>query len=305
MIEAHKTPEGYREFYTSLAQMWPEEDLVYSHPMAKLRYRFLLRILRPYAYNGYRMLDAGCGSGIYTIAFAQQGGKAIGVDIAPENIRRASQRAHECGFDEASCSFVIGDIGEIALPAPVELVFCSETLEHVLDPRATLLNLDRNLSPGGTIILSTPNKYLVTAANLLMNKRLLPPQCLGVGTYAAMHFQYNGSLGSFLLSLVKGGPVRVETDWVVDTSRVAKGSEMPKAQYIHRAYTPDELFRMLPVVSYQPVVKKTCVYYLPIVASLLPTTLYLKSIDIISQFVPVWKNLGVHSLVVARKHVST
>lgn len=123
------------------------------------------------------MLDAGCGSGIYTIAFVQRGGVATGVDIAPANIRHARQRSNERRLGHA-CSFVVGKIEKITLPSPVDVVFCSETLEHVLDPQAALLNMDRNLKPEGVLILSTPNKYFVTFAYLL-GERIHLPECWG------------------------------------------------------------------------------------------------------------------------------
>lgn len=56
--------------------------------------------------------------------------------------------------------------------ASVDLVTCFETLEHVLDPMHLLIQANRVLRPGGTIILSTPN---VLAWSVLVRSAIRRP----------------------------------------------------------------------------------------------------------------------------------
>jgi len=58
--------------------------------------------------TGKKILDVGCGSGRFCLAFAQQGAaKVIGVDFAPAMIDIANQLAAEAGVSE-QCEFRVG-----------------------------------------------------------------------------------------------------------------------------------------------------------------------------------------------------
>ena len=43
--------------------------------------------------NGLRLLDLGCGTGKWAVYLATQGARVTGVDISPQAIRKANQRA--------------------------------------------------------------------------------------------------------------------------------------------------------------------------------------------------------------------
>ena len=57
------------------------------------------------------ILDAGCGSGIYSIEIARRGGQAVGVDVSQVMIDLARENARDAGVEE-SCRFKVGDIRE-------------------------------------------------------------------------------------------------------------------------------------------------------------------------------------------------
>src|SRR5438876_5851670 len=62
--------------------------------------------LRPFA--GKKILDVGCGSGRFCIAFAREGAeKVVGVDFAPAMIEIANKLAAEVGVAER-CEFRVG-----------------------------------------------------------------------------------------------------------------------------------------------------------------------------------------------------
>src|SRR5882672_10015031 len=62
--------------------------------------------LAPFA--GKKILDVGCGSGRFCIAFARNGaGKVVGVDFALAMIEIADKLATEAGVDDR-CEFVVG-----------------------------------------------------------------------------------------------------------------------------------------------------------------------------------------------------
>ena len=111
-----------------------------------------------HALAGRSALDVGCGAGLLAEPLARMGAKATGVDAAPENI--AAARDHAAGQGLAITYFA----GELAaLPrATFDLVTSMEVVEHVTDPAAFIGELAGRLAPGGLMILSTPNRTMLS-----------------------------------------------------------------------------------------------------------------------------------------------
>jgi 2-polyprenyl-6-hydroxyphenyl methylase/3-demethylubiquinone-9 3-methyltransferase len=111
----------------------------------------LQRYITPYAQNGVRVLDAGCGEGEFLEFFAKQGHNVYGVDVAEEAVHRARRRS-------TTASVQVGSLEEV-LPFPpgfFDLVWCSEVLEHLFDIRAALLEVSRLVKDHGFFVLTTP-----------------------------------------------------------------------------------------------------------------------------------------------------
>jgi ubiquinone/menaquinone biosynthesis C-methylase UbiE len=107
------------------------------------RRELLQRELRP----GDRWLDLGCGAGRFT-ALADGG---IGVDVAPSALERARENVPDGDFR------LVEEDGTLPLGhGEVDLVWCSETVEHVADALGLLEECRRVLKPGGRLLLTTP-----------------------------------------------------------------------------------------------------------------------------------------------------
>jgi 2-polyprenyl-3-methyl-5-hydroxy-6-metoxy-1,4-benzoquinol methylase len=102
--------------------------------------------------RGDRVLDVGCGEGWFCAALADAGvGNVLGLDVAPEAVRRA--RASHPLLHFALC-------GESELPLEersMDVVWLGEVLEHVRDGLGLLGECARVLAPGGRLLLSTPD----------------------------------------------------------------------------------------------------------------------------------------------------
>lgn len=77
-----------------------------------------------------RLLDAGCGTGLFSVRMASQGFDVMAVDIAPRMVAATRQAAHTAGVSERVESHV-GDIeGVVAGLDYFDAVACFDVLVH-------------------------------------------------------------------------------------------------------------------------------------------------------------------------------
>ena len=101
--------------------------------------------------DGARILDNGCGVGMYTAKFRQFSPDVTGVEI--DLAVAAQARAHT----EAHIPVGRGE----ALPFPdhsFDVIFSHEVIEHVDDDLLCAREMVRVLAPGGRIVLFCPNR---------------------------------------------------------------------------------------------------------------------------------------------------
>lgn len=101
-------------------------------------------------------LEVGPGSGIYLPALARVAERVVAADIEEAYLARA----RALGDSLANLVCIQDDITSSRLePESFDLILCTEVIEHIPDVRCALAGLERLLAPGGTLILSTPQKY--------------------------------------------------------------------------------------------------------------------------------------------------
>jgi SAM-dependent methyltransferase len=100
---------------------------------------------------GRRVLDLGCGVGEYVRAFAREGARAFGCDIAPGRLIEARRRGAE-GVVAAAGEWLPFRDGSL------DVVVLNEVIEHVADDRATMREVARVLAPGGHAVIYAPNR---------------------------------------------------------------------------------------------------------------------------------------------------
>lgn len=108
------------------------------------------------------LLDAGCGSGAFTIGAARLGYRALGVSWDERNQNVARQRAKLCGV--TNIDFQVLDVRNLHIRADwvgaFDVVVCTEVIEHILDDAKLLRDLANCLRPAGRLLLTTPSvKY--------------------------------------------------------------------------------------------------------------------------------------------------
>jgi SAM-dependent methyltransferase len=97
-----------------------------------------------------RILENGCGVGMYVEHLAPLGGRVFGLEF---DFERAAEAA-------ANSPRILNAAGE-CLPLPsgtFDLILSHEVLEHVRDDRAAVCEMVRVLRPGGRAVIFCPNR---------------------------------------------------------------------------------------------------------------------------------------------------
>ena len=120
------------------------------------RWREVLRMLDPTSSD--RILEIGCAAGEHALRIARLAREVVGVDLSPDAVARARERAAR--EQVANASFEVGDASNLAAlrDASFDKAAAIDFVEHVDDPTldAILAELRRVLVPGGRLAIYTP-----------------------------------------------------------------------------------------------------------------------------------------------------
>lgn len=117
--------------------------------------------LRPCMPDGGPVFDLGCGAGQLLVALRRAGHPALGVDLSLDLLVIARALLREEGLE---ASLAAGEAEALPLRnASVPAVVSLDVIEHVEDPAPYLAEIDRVLTVGGSLALSTPNRFSLAA----------------------------------------------------------------------------------------------------------------------------------------------
>jgi len=101
--------------------------------------------------EGKRVLDVGCGVGMYTAALGRYTSRAVGVEVELERAKEARKQGLP----------VVQAVAEV-LPfkaGAFDVVFSHEVMEHVQDDAQTAAEMVRVAAPGGRLLVFCPNRW--------------------------------------------------------------------------------------------------------------------------------------------------
>lgn len=129
--------------------------MLFGAPINGLRIR-LRRILPELTGAPRRVLDAGCGRGIFTIELAKRfpGAQVVGLDRDRNQLEKnlAMAAAGQIGNVE----FVEGDVTAMPYDGEFDLVLSVDNLEHLEDDRQGIFCLARAARAGGRVVIHVP-----------------------------------------------------------------------------------------------------------------------------------------------------
>ena len=135
---------------------WPEAyDRWFTTPMGSLVKRYeselILNLLSPK--QGEVILDAGCGTGIFTLDILLSGSKVIGLDLSLPMLMRGEKKLKGFPF-----RIVLANMLDLPFPeGSFDQVVSVTAIEFIEDGRAAVGELFRVTKRGGRIVVATLN----------------------------------------------------------------------------------------------------------------------------------------------------
>jgi 2-polyprenyl-3-methyl-5-hydroxy-6-metoxy-1,4-benzoquinol methylase len=107
------------------------------------------------------ILDAGCGTGFYSLEIKRHGANVVGVDIS----ERMVESACKSGIDAQ-----VADLENLAINGSFDKILCAGVLEFCRDQDRVVQNLKNLLSQDGRIIFLVPRRSVLGFAYVMFHK---------------------------------------------------------------------------------------------------------------------------------------
>lgn len=181
--EPHSFSENSSEHelnkFAQLAEKWWDTQGPFKplHQLNPLRLSYVEKTVG--TLTGKRLVDIGCGGGIFSESLARQGAHILGIDLAPPVIEVAKLHQSEYAPDlpleyrlQSSTDLLEHE------PASFDVVTCMEMLEHVPDPTQTVRECAGLAKAGAWVFFATINRttmaYIFAILGAEYVLRLLP-----------------------------------------------------------------------------------------------------------------------------------
>ncbi|ASK88899.1 class I SAM-dependent methyltransferase [Sphingorhabdus sp. SMR4y] len=152
--------------------------------------------------DGETVIDLGCGGGATTLAIADAvapSGKVMGLDISPDLIAAAQERADKSGA--GNIAFTCADAATVQLPdAPYDRLFSRFGSMFFADPVGAFTNLHGLVRKGGRIDLAVwgpprDNLWMMEMMGVVRNHIEIPPAVpRAPGPFAFEDLEYLGEI---------------------------------------------------------------------------------------------------------------
>ncbi len=193
-VDGNVDPAEIAKFEALASRWWdPESEFKPLHEINPLRANWV-DLYSPVA--GKKLLDVGCGGGIFCEAMAHRGALVTGIDMGEAPLAVAQLHQLETGV---SVTYQRTTAEQLAAETPgsFDIVTCLEMLEHVPSPASVIRACATLIKPGGHLYFSTinrnPRAYLFAVLGAEYLLKLLPK-----GTHDYAKFIRPSELGTWL-----------------------------------------------------------------------------------------------------------
>lgn len=151
-----EAPEIFgRQAIGNIARALPLVERAYAHVRFSILRPKLLSVMDLLLTDEGRILDVGCGFGLFAAYFGQTHPRRqiVGVDPDARRVSLARRVANLLGLTRHE--FHVGDVRNAALEGPFDAVYVLDVMHHIPadDQRAVLARLRDLLRPGGMLLI--------------------------------------------------------------------------------------------------------------------------------------------------------
>jgi ubiquinone/menaquinone biosynthesis C-methylase UbiE len=154
-------PRDIELFYDSIAEDF--DRIMNRYDLQRRLETVFDEFLAPFDLQGKNLLDAGCGTGWFSLSACRRGAEVTAVDIGP---RLLAQVRRKC-----NAHTLLGDVLDLQFgDGTFDVVVSSECIEHTRNPQQAVRELIRVCRPGGLIVITSNNRawwWLCHLANRL------------------------------------------------------------------------------------------------------------------------------------------
>jgi 2-polyprenyl-3-methyl-5-hydroxy-6-metoxy-1,4-benzoquinol methylase len=155
-VSSAGAPEVYgREAIANITRALPLVERAYSMVRFSILRSKLLSVMDLLLTDEGRILDVGCGFGLFAAYFGQTQPRRsiVGVDPDARRIRLARRVSARLGLH--GHSFDVGDVRDVALRGPFDAAYVLDVMHHLPrdDQRGVLTRLRDALVPGGMLLV--------------------------------------------------------------------------------------------------------------------------------------------------------
>ncbi len=115
--------------------------------------------------EGDRVLDIGCGNGQLLYQFKNAYNQLIGLEYSPHRLEQAKVNLEGLNFLGLQGS--AENMSQIASDS-IDRIISADTIEHIPDVYAACAEMFRVLTPGGYLVINTPNIAFIKKRALLL-----------------------------------------------------------------------------------------------------------------------------------------
>jgi 2-polyprenyl-6-hydroxyphenyl methylase/3-demethylubiquinone-9 3-methyltransferase len=174
---------------------WPEDVVsLYNHDMQEIWDANITRQIWNLYHNqldlyfsltegrdSLKILDVGCAQGTLALLLAERGHNVWAMDIRSKFLDYAASR-----YERGNVRFICGNAMEIQMEEKFDIIFANQIVEHLMHPLEFIRRLADWLTPGGHLVMTTPN------GNYIRNS--LPPfsELNDISQYEHLQFSADG-----------------------------------------------------------------------------------------------------------------
>lgn len=100
-----------------------------------------------------KILEIGCGSGVWTESIARNCNEIIAIDISPHMIKEARKYAHE-----KNIKFLTGNLSSMSIKQKFDKIFAIRSFEYIEDKLQVIRKMHELLRSDGKLIVVTKSK---------------------------------------------------------------------------------------------------------------------------------------------------